>query len=67
MSTLTLEVTAVHRRRVRWTHVKQRIVKWQHRSRSRAELMFLSEMSLQDIGMGRGEAAFEAAKPFWQS
>jgi uncharacterized protein YjiS (DUF1127 family) len=47
--------------------VKQQLVEWRHRSRSRNELMGLSDGCLQDIGMSRCTVEFEAAKPFWMA
>jgi len=41
------------------------VASWQ-RLRSRYELASLSEDSLRDIGLSRGEAEFEASKPFWR-
>ena len=35
------------------------------RARSRNELMGLSDRDLQDIGVDRCSADFEASKPFW--
>ena len=45
--------------------VKQRLAQWRAHSRSRTELMNLSDRCLQDIGMSRCTADFEASKPFW--
>jgi uncharacterized protein YjiS (DUF1127 family) len=39
---------------------------WSRRIYSRYELTHLDESSLRDIGLARGEAESEAAKPFWQ-
>lgn len=41
------------------------IGEWRDRSRSRAELATLGERELRDICVSPGEAAMEAAKPFW--
>jgi len=68
MSTITLDRITVHpRRRLRWNQVKQQLVEWQRRARSRNELMGLSDGCLQDIGMSRCTVEFEAAKPFWMA
>jgi uncharacterized protein YjiS (DUF1127 family) len=68
MSTITLDRITVHPgRRLCWNQVKQQLVEWQHRARSRNELMGLSDRCLQDIGMSRCTVKFEAAKPFWMA
>ncbi len=43
-----------------------RIDEWQARARSRRELMALDDRTLQDIGLGRGDAYMEYSKPFWR-
>jgi uncharacterized protein YjiS (DUF1127 family) len=48
-----------------WNDVKQRFTMWWQYSRSRSELNGLSDKCLQDIGISRCTAEFEAAKPFW--
>jgi uncharacterized protein YjiS (DUF1127 family) len=48
-----------------WSHLKHHFGEWRRRSRSRNELMCLSDGDLQDIGMSRCAADFEASKPFW--
>ena len=68
MSTMSLDFVAVHQdRRLRWSQVKQHLVEWRHRARSRAELEMLNDRVLQDIGMSRCTANFEASKPFWMA
>ena len=68
MSTMSLDVVAVHPNRgLRWSQVKHSFVEWRHRARSRAELETLSDRVLQDIGMSRCTANFEASKPFWMA
>ena len=68
MSTMSLDVVAVHPNRgLRWSKVKQHLVEWRHRARSRAELETLSDRVLQDIGKSRGMANFESSKPFWMA
>jgi len=39
---------------------------WQDRCRERRALMRLSERSLKDLGISRGQALTEFEKPFWQ-
>jgi uncharacterized protein YjiS (DUF1127 family) len=68
MSTMSLEVMIGRpQRRLRWSEVKQHLVEWRHRARSRKELMGLSDRCLQDIGMSRCTSVFEASKPFWMA
>jgi len=65
MSTMSLNVAVHPHRRLRWSQVKQRLVEWRRRARSRAELEMLNDRVLQDIGMSRYTVNFEASKPFW--
>jgi uncharacterized protein YjiS (DUF1127 family) len=66
MSVVIPDVMTVRPRRVlRWSHVKPSLARWWRRARSRTELMNLSDRCLQDIGMSRCTADFEASKPFW--
>jgi uncharacterized protein YjiS (DUF1127 family) len=39
---------------------------WRHRSRSRRDLMTLSNRDLWDMRLTRAEAEQEASKPFWR-
>jgi len=50
-----------------WRQVRQSFSGWSHRVRSRNELMSLSDRNLQDIGISRSTADFEASKPFWMA
>ena len=69
MTTMSLDLTDQLLGRawngLRLSHVKQQLTGWWHNIRSRAELESLDERSLQDIGLTRCTADFEAAKPFW--
>jgi len=68
VSTMNLDFTIIRPRRVSvWSQVKQCLTEWRRRARPRQELMYLGAMELNDIGMSRGEAEFEASKPFWQA
>jgi len=64
MSTINLDVMNGHRQRV-WRQVQHGFAEWRRRARSRGELMSLSDRTLQDIGISRCTARFEACKPFW--
>jgi uncharacterized protein YjiS (DUF1127 family) len=43
-----------------------RLATWAERRRERRALLRLSDAMLKDIGLGRGDAFREAAKPFWR-
>jgi uncharacterized protein YjiS (DUF1127 family) len=40
---------------------------WYERRRGRVELTRMNPYELRDIGISRGDALFEAGKPFWRS
>jgi uncharacterized protein YjiS (DUF1127 family) len=62
------QVMSIHRRsEFGWGPVRQSIIEWRQRARSRNDLADLSDQSLQDIGVSRCTANFEAAKPFWMA
>ncbi len=42
------------------------VTKWSLRHRSRKQLRHLSDAQLQDIGLTRSEAHYEATLPFWR-
>ena len=66
MSSMRLNLTAIGPSIVsRWTQLKQIIAEWRRRVRSRSELANLGESDLQDSGISRSMAEFEASKPFW--
>ena len=65
MNTLSLGLTVDRRQNFDWSDVKRRLKMWWQYSRSRSELEGLSDTCLQDIGISRCSAEFEAAKPFW--
>jgi uncharacterized protein YjiS (DUF1127 family) len=65
MNTLALDFAAHTRHGLNWSEVRRRITMWWQYSRSRSELDCLSDKCLQDIGISRCTAEFEAAKPFW--
>jgi len=50
---------------VGWSRVKNSLAGWHRRARSRDDLASLSDQQLQDIGISRCSANFEASKPFW--
>jgi uncharacterized protein YjiS (DUF1127 family) len=66
MSTTSRDLTTDHpRRELGWRKVRQRLAEWRHRARARHELSKLSDRTLQDIGVSRAAADFDASKPFW--
>lgn len=65
--TTMIQVTTRQPGRILWNQVKQNLAAWQNLGRSRHDLMNLSDRCLQDIGLSRGTANFEAAKPFWMA
>lgn len=48
------------------SHLFSLLLLWQERVHTRRELRELDERALHDIGLSRGEAAYEAGKPFWR-
>jgi uncharacterized protein YjiS (DUF1127 family) len=48
-----------------WRRVRQGFAAWQHRANSRIELTSLTDRTLQDIGLSRGNERFGAGKLFW--
>ena len=67
MSTMS-QVMTIHRYRVfHWSLVKKHVAEWRRYARSRSDLMGLTDRQLQDIGISRCSAEFEAAKPFWMA
>ena len=49
----------------RWSRLKHLFSGWRRHESSRRELMNLSDRTLQDIGLSRGETKSEASKLFW--
>ena len=66
MSTTSLNFSAIPENVMsRWTQLKQTVTEWRRRVRSRSELANLDEIDLQDVGISRSTAEYEASKPFW--
>jgi len=63
----TIQLVKPERVVSRWTRVKQTVAEWRRRVRSRSELANLNENDLQDSGISRSMAEFEASKPFWMA
>ena len=51
--------------RIEW--IIRAIKVWRMRARSRADLKHLNSDQLNDIGISRSEAIYEASKPFWRA
>jgi len=47
--------------------IAEALLAWHDRARERHALMQLSDEMLRDIGISRGQAHGEAAKPFWRA
>jgi uncharacterized protein YjiS (DUF1127 family) len=67
MSTLSLQFATHPHRGLRWNDVRQKFAMCRQYSCSRSELDGLSDKCLQDIGISRCTAEYEAAKPFWMA
>jgi uncharacterized protein YjiS (DUF1127 family) len=65
MNALILQFATHPHHGLRWNDVRQRLGMWWQYFCSRSELEGLSDKGLQDIGISRCTAEFEAAKPFW--
>ena len=65
MKTISLRLAVHSHRDTRWNELNRRITEWWHFARSRYELESLDDRCLNDIGMSRCTADFEASKPFW--
>ena len=63
MSTTTITLQTPHKSR--WDQFKTRFAEWRRRSRSRHELGYLSDATLNDIGITRCDVHREMNKPFW--
>jgi uncharacterized protein YjiS (DUF1127 family) len=48
-----------------WRRVRRRFAAWQNRANARIELTSLTDHTLQDIGLSRGNERSGAAKVFW--
>ena len=63
-----LSISAVRSRRLPlWSALRALIIEWCQRTRSRYDLMTLSERDLSDMGLTRQDAFNETCKPFWEA
>ena len=68
MSMMSLSVTSIRSRRLpQWSEFRALFIEWRRRTRSRREIMKLSERDLSDMGLTRMDAFNETCKPFWEA
>ena len=68
MSMMSLTVTSIRSRRLpQWSDFQALFIEWRQRTRSRREIMKLSERDLSDMGLTRMDAFNETCKPFWEA
>ena len=56
---------------LRWQRCRTRsfmalLAVWRHRSRTRQELMMMTDRELRDLGIRRDDVLYEVRKPFWR-
>ena len=49
------------------TQIRQTMATWLRRARTRRQLAAMDNWMLQDIGISRSAALYEASKPFWRA
>jgi uncharacterized protein YjiS (DUF1127 family) len=64
---ISTDAASFRARSSRWGELNHVFGDWRQRLRSRYELESLDDSLLRDIGLSRGEAGFEASKPFWMN
>jgi uncharacterized protein YjiS (DUF1127 family) len=67
MTAIKFQLAERPRSGLHWSDVKHEITAWWHSARSINELQSFDDRSLQDMGVSRCTADFEAAKPFWMA
>ncbi len=67
MSILTHQSMTNHHASGYFAQLSETVHLWRRRYRARQELLQWSEHDLHDIGISRGDALFEAEKPFWRA
>jgi uncharacterized protein YjiS (DUF1127 family) len=65
MTTFPFALVATSALRTPFAAAENRLAEWRRRTRSRRELMKVSDRYLNDIGVSRCDAEVEASKPFW--
>ncbi len=61
-----LSYQPVHAVVAAFRRLRENVAYWRHQQRARAQLLALDARGLADIGISRGQAQFEAEKPFWR-
>jgi uncharacterized protein YjiS (DUF1127 family) len=67
MSILTHESMTNHHVSGVLAQINQTVHTWLQRYRTRQELAQWTERDLHDVGLSRGDIAFETEKPFWRA
>ena len=67
MSILTHESMTNHHVKDVLSQINQTVHTWLQRYRTRQELAQWTERDLHDVGLSRGDIAFETEKPFWRA
>ena len=67
MSTLTHELMTNNHVEGVLGALSETLHTWRRRYRTRAELAQWTERDLHDVGLTRGDIAFETEKPFWRA
>jgi uncharacterized protein YjiS (DUF1127 family) len=67
MRIMNLNLSLSRPYRSRLSVLTSSFAEWRLRTRSRNELMNLSESCLRDIGLSRCDVQFGSSKPFWMA
>jgi len=67
MSTLTHETMTNHNVLGVLAQVSETLHTWRQRYRTRQELAQWTDRDLHDVGLSKGDIAFETEKPFWRA
>ncbi len=67
MSTLTHETMTNHHVLGVLAQVSETLHTWRQRYRTRQELAQWTDRDLHDVGLSKGDIAFETEKPFWRA
>ena len=67
MSTLTHETMTNHHVGGVLVQLSETLQTWRQRYRTRQELAQWTDRDLHDVGLSKGDIAFETEKPFWRA
>jgi uncharacterized protein YjiS (DUF1127 family) len=67
MSTLTHETMTKHHVEGVLAQLSETLQTWRQRYRTRQELAQWTDRDLHDVGLSKGDIAFETEKPFWRA